>query len=205
MEQGWSVKALVREIVTSAAYRQDSRDHAKNNALDAANQQLWRMNRKRVSVEQLRDSMLYVSGELDFRSGKSMELDDPGNLRRTLQARISRLELNRTLMQFDYPDANVHAEKRATTTTAVQKLYALNSPFVIARAKALAKRLTEDPAERDEKRIRRAYELLFAREPDRNEVKLALAFLEKPAGEGPARWEQYAQALLVSNEMLYVD
>jgi hypothetical protein len=204
MEQGWSVKTLAREIVLSATYRQDSRAGAENQSLDASNVSLWRMNRRRLSIEQWRDSLLFVTGELDLTGGKSLELDDPRNFRRTVHARVSRLQLNSTLMQFDYPDANVHAEKRATTTTAMQKLIALNSPFVIARARALAAGVLFD-SDKDEDRVADLYERLFARRPDRAELKLALEYVRKPDAPGMTRWEQYAQMLLASNEMLYVD
>lgn len=204
VQRGWSLKTLIQEIVSSSTYRQDSTANAANMSIDAANEFLWRMNRRRVSVEEWRDSLLYVTGELDLTSGKSLELDDPRNFRRTVHARISRLQLNNTMMQFDYPDANVHAEKRATTTTAMQKLFALNSPFAIARARALAAHLTFD-SETEEARVDHAYALLFGRSPDRTEKKLALEFLRKPDAPGMTRWEQYAQMLLASNEMLYVD
>ncbi len=203
--QGWSVKSLAREMVLSSTYRQDSRSEAKQAAIDSSNESLWRMNRRRLSIEQWRDSMLFVTGELDPSSGPSLELDATNNLRRTVHARVSRLQLNGTLMQFDYPDANVHAEKRATTTTAMQKLFALNSRFVIDRAGALAAAMTMDPRESQRSRIERAYERLFAREPDRTELKVALEFLRQPPVAGMTRWEQYAQMLLASNEMLYVD
>jgi hypothetical protein len=202
MQNGWSVKTLVREIVLSATYQQSSEVNARGIAADSSNESLWRMNRRRLSVEQWRDGLLFTSGELDFSGGKSLELSDTNNLRRTLYARVSRLELNPMLMQFDYPDANVHAEKRAVTTTAMQKLYALNSPFMLSRAKALSERVAKFPD--DKARVREAYRLLFAREPDRAEMSLALDFLKKPATEMP-RWQQYAQMLLASNEMLYVD
>ena len=205
MQEGWSVKTLAREIVLSAAYRQDSHRIDQDAAIDGANESLWRMNRRRLTIEQWRDSLLFVTGELDFGSGPSLELDAPNNFRRTVQARISRLSLNGTLMQFDYPDANVHAEKRATTTTAMQKLFALNSPFMIDRAKALAARATANAKESDRSRVKRVYERLFARPPDRTEMKLALDFLHRPADAAMTRWEQYAQMLLASNEMLYVD
>lgn len=204
MQQGWSVKALVREMALSSTYRQDSRNSPENAAIDSANESLWRMNRRRLTVEQWRDSMLLMTGELDYSGGPSLELDDPTNFRRTVHARVSRLQLNSTLMQFDYPDANVHAGKRATTTTAMQKLIELNSPFVIGRAKALAARITTNDDD-DETRVRRIYGVVFARQPDRAEIKLALEFLHKPAVAELSRWVQYAQMLLASNEMMYVD
>lgn len=209
----WSVKWLVREIVLSATYRQSSSVAATHErrtspdvqGADPANILLSRMNRRRLTVEQWRDAVLFVSGRLDFSGGQSLELDDPANQRRTVHARVSRLKLNDLLMQFDYPDANVHAEKRAVSTTATQKLFMLNSPFVVAQAEALAARLTADPKESENQRIGRAYRLLFGREPEKDETKLGLQFLCKSGPAGMSRWEQYAQLLLVSNEMLYVD
>ena len=230
-KQGWSVKALVREFVLSSTYRQTSnveslnRSNVKSTAkpdsersrsndltiqrfnekTDPANELFSHMNRRRLTIEQWRDAILFVSGELSPENGRSLELDDPENLRRTVFGRVSRLKLNDLLMQWDYPDANVHAEKRSATTTPMQKLFVLNSPFMIARASALAARVKRETVGNDAARIERAYQLLFGRAPDRAERAAALEFLRKP-DEGPmTRWEQFAQVLLASNEMLYVD
>jgi hypothetical protein len=101
----------------------------------------------------------------------------------------------------------VHAEKRATTTTAMQKLFQMNSKFMMTRAKALAAKFSAE-----DKRVQKLYETLFDRAPDEDELKLAQTFLANeriPVGAGDAhelsRWEQYAQALLMSNELMYVD
>jgi len=151
--------------------------------------------------------LLYQSGELEPEGGQSLELDDPKNFRRTLYARVSRLQLNAVLMAMDYPDANVHAEKRATTTTAMQKLFQMNSEFMTARAKPLAAKFAHD-----DRRVTKLYETLFNRAPDDDEMKLAQTFLANeriPVDASDAhelsRWEQYAQALLMSNELMYVD
>ena len=206
VESNWSVKWLVRELVTSATYRQTS-DGTSGAAVDPSNQLLWRMNRRRLGVEPWRDAVLFVSGRLDLAGGKSLELDDSANTRRTVYARVSRLKLNDLLMQFDYPDANVHAEERSRTNTPVQKLFMLNSPFMATQSKALAARLRAEAPGDDAPRVRLAHRLLFARDPDAEEVSVALEFLRKPqsAPEGMTRWEQYAQVLLVSNEAMYVD
>jgi hypothetical protein len=230
-KQGWSVKALVREFVLSSTYRQTSNVESLNRsdvrserdgpgrrpfndstiqrfngpAADPANELFWHMNRRRLSIEQWRDAVLFLSGELSREHGKSLELDDPENLRRTLYGRVSRLKLNDLLMQWDYPDANVHAEKRSATTTPMQKLFVLNSPFMIARASALAARVKRESAGNERARLEQAYQLLFGRAPERAERAAALEFLRKP-NEGPmTRWEQFAQVLLASNELLYVD
>jgi hypothetical protein len=200
IEHGGSIKKLVREIALSATYRQASTTSPKMIALDPSNQLLSRMNRRRLTVEQWRDTALFHSGELDREGGKSLELDDPKNFRRTVYARISRLQLNSVLMAMDYPDANVHAEKRASTTTAMQKLFQMNSDFMTARAKALAEQLNGDEA-----RVAQVYSTLFNRQPERDEVQLAEAFLKKPATSQLTRWEQFCQSLLMSNEFMYVD
>jgi hypothetical protein len=114
MQNDWSVKSLVREIVLAATYRQSAASDARNAERDAANELFRRMNRRRLAIEQWRDAVLFLSSQLDYSGGLSLELDDPANRRRTVQARIRRLKLNDLLMQFDYPDASVHAEKRAS-------------------------------------------------------------------------------------------
>jgi hypothetical protein len=205
MQNGWSVKRAVREMVLSATYRQCSQGNARKEAVNADNSLLWRMNRRRLDIEPWRDSILFVAGNLDWTGGKSLELDDPDNLRRTVYARISRLKLNDLLMQFDYPDANVHAGRRSVTTTAPQKLFVLNSPFMLRQSEVLAGRLTADAQETNRARIERAYELLYGRAPTRTELRLGLDFLSRPENPALARWTQYAQILLASNEMMYLD
>jgi hypothetical protein len=201
MENGWSPKSLVREIVFSSTYRQTSSGKS-GGTKDPENLLLWRMNRKRLSVEQWRDSVLFVSGALSDRGGKSLELDDTRNHRRTVYGRVSRLKLNDTLMQFDYPDANVHAERRAITTTPIQKLYVLNNSFVLDCAARFSEQL-DAPACGE--KICRAYQILFARIPDERELSAALQFLSKPEDSEFTRWQQYAQVLFASNEFFYVD
>ncbi len=208
MEHGWSIKALVRELVLSATYRQSASGSTAGD--DPDNEWLGRMSRRRLGVEQWRDSILEVSGELDLAGGRSQELDDAQNRRRTVYARISRLKLNDLLMQMDYPDANVHAEKRSTTTTAIQKLFVMNSPWMLERSRALAALAAsavpgEGDKSRGSDRVRWVYLRLFSREPTGDETRLALDYLQKPTTGQTSRWAQYCQLLLASNEMLYVD
>jgi hypothetical protein len=205
-EYGWSVKALVRNIAETSLYMQSADIDGHNAAIDPSNELLWHMNRRRLTVEQWRDGILAACGKLDVAGGKSTNLDDPANVRRTVYARISRLKLNDLLMQFDYPDANVHAERRSVTNTPAQKLFALNSRFMLDRARDFAERLASDvPNGDDAARVRRAYQLLFARDPDREELDASLDFLHRPADSEMPRWQQYAQILLASNAALYVD
>jgi len=206
MDGGWSVKGLVREIALSATYRQASACDASTMGRDPANRLFSRMNRRRLTFEQWRDSVLADSGELvESLGARSTNIDDPGNENRTVYARVSRLKLADQLLRFDYPDANVHSEQRSITTTPMQKLFMMNSPFVLRNAKALAARF-QSGAEDDRTRVTNAYRLLYGREPDDEELALAANFLLRPSSTaGMSRWEQYAQVLLISNELLYVD
>ena len=201
-EGGWSTKALIRELVLSATYRQSSEADELAQRVDGDNRFLSHMKRRRLSVEQWRDAVLFVSGTLSQEGGPSLELNDPKNTRRTLYGRISRKELNPFLTQFDYPDANVHVAKRAVTTTPTQKLFAMNSEFIIGQAEALAAKLDQGALE---SRINEAYLSLFAREAKPAEIKLAVKFLDGPKNESLSRWAQYTQVLLASNEFLYLD
>jgi hypothetical protein len=204
MENGWSMKQLIREIVLSSTYRQDSTSSNANKVIDPTNNYLWRMNRRRLSVEQWRDSILAVSGNLERIGGKSLELSDKNNKRRTVYSRISRKKLNDMLMQFDYPDANVHASARSATTTAIQKLFIMNNQFMAEQSKRLAKRVTGYKMTKSEQ-VHKIYSLLYGREPSATELDIAFDFLRLPSESKFTRWEQYSHALLAANEMNYID
>jgi len=205
MENNWSIKWLVRELVLSSTYQQNSQIISRNELIDPANIYLWRMNRRRLSVEQWRDSILAASNNLDRRGGESLELSDAKNVRRTIYGRVSRKKLSDILIQFDYPDANVHSAKRSDTTTAIQKLFIINNSFMVEQAKGLAKRITGDSSATDLTHIQSTYALLYNRQPTREETDLGLAFLRLPAEGELTRWEQYSHALLAANEMMFVD
>jgi hypothetical protein len=204
IDDGWSLKQLVRTIVLSATYRRSSDFDSLDYERDSGNTWLWRMNRRRLDVEAWRDAMLSVSGQLDETiGGPSLDLDDPDNRRRTLYAKISRHDLNSLLRLFDYPDPNVTSGSRSETTVPLQQLFVLNSDFVVRQARALADRLTNGDAEAADQ-IRKAFELAYGRPATDREVDLGLKFLDAASGE-LSPWEQYAQVLLSANEFLYVD
>ena len=208
MEAGWSLKWLHRQIMLSATYQQSSTYDEQNFDSDPENRLLWRMNRRRLEVEAWRDALLAVSGNLDVTTGGPTEnLSDMKNNRRTVYGAISRHDLNGLLRLFDFPDANVTSATRTTTTVPQQQLFVLNSDFFVRQAKNLAGRLQTEAGGDLKSKIAYAYQLLFSREPDEQEVELAQVFLQQP-NEGNAklsRLEQYAQALLASNEFLYID
>ena len=157
--------------------------------------------------------MLAVSGNLDATpGGAAVNLNDADNRRRTLYAAISRHDLNGTLRLFDFPDPNLTSERRVSTTVPMQQLFVLNSDFLVRQAKSLSSRLVNEAASDDKGRIERAYSLLFQRPPTETEVRIGLSYLQAPMPDNvPASevkltaWEQYTQALLGTNEFVFVD
>ncbi|MBY0514754.1 MAG: PSD1 and planctomycete cytochrome C domain-containing protein [Gemmataceae bacterium] len=208
MTHGWSVKRLHRQIMLSSTYRLASATKPlAASQTDAANVYLWRATRRRLDVEAWRDSLLFVSGNLDeTMGGPTFNLRDANAKRRTVYAKVSRHELDGLLRLFDFPDANVTADHRTVTTVPQQQLFALNSDFMVNQAKALAARV-ERTANTDDDRVATAYRLCYQRPPDAREAELARAFLRlAPRPDDKlTRWQQYCQVLLASSEMLYVD
>ena len=205
VKHGWSIKWLHRQIMASRVYGLAAATDAKSS--DAANVYLWRGTRKRLDVESWRDSLLAVSGNLDEKmGGPTFDLKDANAKRRTVYAKVSRHELDGLLRLFDFPDANVTSDKRSVTTVPQQQLFALNSEFMVNQSKAFAARVAKLGAT-DEERIAAAYRLAFNRVPSSRETALGAAYLKLPAAKDDklTRWEQYAQALLAGNELMYVD
>jgi hypothetical protein len=161
------------------------------------------MNRIRLEVEPWRDSILAASGQLDLKvGGAPLELSDPKNVRRTLYGAVKRYDLDDLLRLYDFPDPSAHSPCRLPTTTPLQQLYVLNSPFIGAQASALAARVRKEAAATPEQ-VTRAYRLLYSRAPSDAEVQSATAFL----GAVPTddAWQQYAEVLLARNELMFVD
>ncbi len=160
------------------------------------------MPRRRLSVESYRDAVLAVAGRLDSTvGGQSIQPDDAGQRRRTLYSEVSRMDLNPLLARFDFPDPNAHSAKRVETTTPLQKLFLLNSPFLVQQSEALASRLDQRGGSYRSK-IEAAYQWLYGREPSENEVHWGEEFV---ADGTPEIWSQYVQMLLIGNEMFMID
>jgi hypothetical protein len=107
---------------------------------------------------------------------------------------------------FDFPDPNITSDRRSVTTVPLQQLFVLNSDFMTQRAKALAAKLNANKEATDESRIHQAFVWLYARPPSDDELKLGLSFLSSATPEKQmSAWEQYALALLGTNEFSFVD
>ena len=146
---GWSLKWLHKEIMLSAAYRQASRPREDAMQSDPTNRLVWRMNPRRLDVEAFRDCILQASGTLDLTPyGPSQDLDQPGNNRRTVYARVGRGRLSNLFQLFDFPEATMHSPGREVTTTPLQQLFVMNGSFMQDQAAALARSVGESAAGR---------------------------------------------------------
>ena len=202
IQKGWSLKWLHREIMLSAAYQQASTHDERKQAIDPDNKWLWRMNRRRLEVEAWRDAMLAVAGTLNLeRGGRPVDLGEPKNNRRTLYGTVKRREIHDMLRLFDFPDPTAHSANRIPTTTPLQQLFTLNSPFLQQQASALMKRLKTEA--NDDARVRRVYALLYGRPATDSQMRIAREFLG--AAPSDAVWTQYVHAMLGSNEFMFVD
>ncbi|MEX0714291.1 MAG: PSD1 and planctomycete cytochrome C domain-containing protein [Pirellulales bacterium] len=210
VEQGWSLKKLHRLIMLSSAYQQASGERAEAAAVDPENRLLWRMNRRRLEFEPIRDSYLAVAHQLDpALGGRPVDLwARPFSPRRTIYAFIDRQDLPGIFRSFDFANPDVSNDERPRTTVPQQALFAMNSPFVLEQARALAARQEVAGQSDPEHRVQALYRLALARPAEPAEVQLALRFVaEQPQDDatklGP--WEMLAQVLLSTNEFIFVD
>ena len=197
---GWSLKWLHREIMLSATYQQAS--GTPPNA-DGSFRYYSRFPRRRLDVEAWRDALMFVTGTLNAEmGGPATELNLPANHRRTVYGVVRRRELTDILRLYDFPDPVTHSPNRIPTITPLQQLFTLNSPLMSEQSTALVNRLQKEVGADPDKRIERAYRLLFGASPSAKERELGLAFV-KPNNADV--WQEYAQVLLGSNEFQFVD
>ena len=226
---GWSVKALVREIVLSRTYGLESSHEESASAEDPENRLLWRSNRRRLEAETIRDAVLLVSGSLDGRAGgPSLPLHVPGSVqmgqppllssrlqlpdstrnRRTVYLptlRKSQLAQVDLLNLFDFPDPNTVKGRRDVTTVPTQALYLMNAPFLVEQSTAAARSLLADADASDEERVRAFLLRALGRPAAAEDFARATAFLRDTEAElgREAAWARYCHAVFASNEFLF--
>jgi hypothetical protein len=163
------------------------------------------MNRRRLDFESMRDSVLMVAGNLDLKQGgRSEKIENKSTAnRRTIYGFVDRQNLPSLFRTFDFAGPDTTCSRRFTTTIPQQPLYLLNSPFIEAQAKHMADSESVHAA-KGEERIRMMFQLVYQREPKAWELDSAKAFIDEfePAAEA---WERFGQALLVSNELMFID
>ncbi len=214
---GQSMKRLHRKILTSSVYRQSSDDNPTFSALDAGNRFLWRMNRRRLDAESVRDSVLYAAANLDLAVGgppaeqfvyiedfsprfdyANFDVDSPASRRRSVYRFVVRSVQDPFMESLDCADPSALTPKRNVTLTAIQALAMLNDPLVLSQARHLAERIRahsdELPAQ-----LEQAYRLLLGRRPLESETQLLVPYA---ADHG---LEKLCLLLFNSNKFMFVD
>jgi hypothetical protein len=150
IDGGMSIKKLNRDILMSHTYRRSSTKNEAAVATDPENRLYWRVSRQRLDAEQLRDSILQVTGMLDTEKvgGSSGEIDDVDFKRRAVYGRVSRFLLADFQRTFDFPNPSISASKRFITSVPLQRLYFMNSDFVYNAAERLAELTAGIPEEK---------------------------------------------------------
>jgi hypothetical protein len=203
MRQGWSVKRLIRDLVLSRTYRLSSDFDRAAAAQDPENRWLWRMNRRRLQAEALRDGLLAVSGQLDRSPAGSVvaELNVQAtgvgvrpnkpvrSVRRTIYLPVIRNDLPALFQLFDFGDSLSVNGRRSTTNVAPQALFMMNSPLVLEAANATAAGVLAGRDVPDERRVlERLYLRILGRPPRPDEIEPSLALvhaaLSESAGSG---------------------
>lgn len=232
MDDGWSIKKLIRRLVLTRAYQLATTHHAANFEIDPDNECYWRMTPRRWDAEALRDSMLAVAGRLNPeppvgspiakagdgpssrpRFGVTFRMD-PMDPHRSVYLPVMRDNLAEALAVFDGADPSLVVAERHATTVPAQALYLLNSSFVRRTAEQTAQRLL-DRSLSESARVREAYFTILNRPADTKELAAAEEFLKAYAkqlerdrtGFAPRRerlcWTAFCQALMASAEFLY--
>jgi hypothetical protein len=231
MEDGWSIKKLHRRIMLSSAYQQSCDGSQAAFNADPENRLVYRQNRQRLDFESLRDTMLAVSGKLDKAvGGPAVEITKaPFSARRTVYGFIDRQNLQPLFRAFDFASPDSSSAQRFNTTVPQQSLFMMNSPFIVEQAKALAARPEVAGAKTVTAQVTVLYKLLYQRAPVHEEIAAAESFLrgleqlrqasttgdngvrtasfalKTQVGRALSPLEEYAQTLLLTNELLFVD
>jgi hypothetical protein len=219
VEDGWSVKKLIRTIVLSRAYQLSAQFDDKNFETDPDNVLVWRMPKRRLEAEALRDTMLLLGGRLDLNRprGSAVAQRGEGNVsfgvrgpggpggdadtHRTVYTPIIRDGVPEGLTLFDFPDPTLIVGERATTTVPAQSLYLMNNAFVIRQAEGMADKLLASNDD-DAGKLTRAFQLCYSRPPSEKELGNGQKFLEEYGRKHTRRatWTALCQALFASAE-----
>ncbi len=220
MYDGWSIKKMHRLLMLSSVYQQDSDDNLRYQKRDPDNRLLAKMNRRRLDLESMRDTLLFVAGNLDRSfGGRAVNLlkrgtanQQPYSNRRTVYGVIDRNDLLSMFRIFDFANPDLTTAQRDATTVPLQALFFLNSPFVMELACKMINRPPFEQLGDETERIRYLYQLVYQRDPSADEIRRGLRFLRAESASTNLEehqpltpWERYGQVLLMSNELMFVD
>ena len=221
VRQGWSVKSIHRLIMNSETYQRSSDDLAENLDKDGENRYLWRMPRRRLESESIRDSIMAISGNLDLKVGGPAVhpyIDpalyqssskrtwvgkpdtDPETWRRSVYVFSKRSIPLPMLDVFDKPDSVSSCARRNRSTIAPQALILMNNSFVLMEAKRLAARLGKEAGTEPQAQVNRGFQLALSRPPTHSELERAVSFIKA----GPEGLPDFCQTLFNLNEFVYL-
>lgn len=200
----------------SQTYQQRSKHRDDAAAIDSQNEFLWRANRKHLSIEAIRDTVLAAADELDRTvGGKAAPLwDDNYSKRRAIYGYVNRFNLDPTLRAFDFPSRMQTSSDRGESIVAPQALFTMNSPFVVDQAVAITELSEFKAASTNKDRVAAIFAAILQREPAEQETDRILRFVEpqeklfhppKKNSKVTNPWPLVAQAILMSNELQYID
>lgn len=216
IEDGWSTKKLVRQIVLSRTYRQAVNADAKAVTADPDNRLVSHQNRRRLEAECIRDALLSISGQIKLEPG-GRTFGDVGadygfkqtDSRRSVYTPLFRNSMPEIFEVFDGADPSVCTGNRNVSTVAPQALFLLNNPFVQTQAKHTAQRLLEDKKlDDDSARILHAFRVTLGRAPSDGERQLAERFLSESSQDPKSKldhWAQFVQTLFASVDFRYIN
>ena len=209
----WSVKKMIRRIVMSRTYRLSSTGESTGWTSDPENRLIWRANRKRLTAEAIRDSILSVSGQLSMQQGgptirKFSQYDwgyEFNTIRRSVYVPLFRNTLLEVMEAFDVANPNVVSGRRSETTLPTQALYLMNSPFVNAEAERAGERIIRSGVS-DAERVRLVYRLALGREPSAVEADVVMKFIEESkTGQKSRAWSALVHSLFGSVDFRHLD
>jgi hypothetical protein len=222
MDDGWSTKAMIRQIMLSNVYQLSSRADGRAKSVDPENRLLSHANRRRLEAEALHDAILFVSGRLDIQMGgptirpntrSELGYNFDGN-RRAVYIPVFRNALHEIFEVFDFADPNLVMGGRNTTTLPTQALFLMNSPLVMDQAEHAARRLLDElPDADDRQRLETAYRSALGRPPTPSEEELAVQYLTRFTAAGGdsieqqqvEAWAMVFQTLFACLDFRYVD
>lgn len=192
MAEGWSLKKLHRTMMLSAAYQQTSDDRPDAALADPENLLVWKMNRRRLDFEAMRDSLLACAGELDLKmGGRGVELATPPYAtRRAVYGYIDRQNLPGVFRTFDFASPDQSSPQRFVTTVPQQALFMMNSPFVMQRAQALVSQPKYREANAYEEQLQELYRRVLGRTAQPGEVDAGMRFVMNGITSPAAREEE---------------
>ncbi|MEO6036540.1 MAG: DUF1553 domain-containing protein, partial [Verrucomicrobiota bacterium] len=211
VEKEWSSKELIRYLVTTRAYQMSAESSGRALELDPSNELLSHMRVRRLEAESIRDSLLAVSGRLDpamFGAGANALAPPAEQKRRSVYLTIRRNFLSPFLEAFDAPKPFSTLGRREATNVPAQSLALLNDPFVIEQANQWGASIISVESNPDA-RVRRMFEMAFARPPGDLELAGSRAFLddllrEQGAGKENLVWRDFGQSLFNLKEFIYI-